>query len=197
MCVKRLTKFSVLPLLATFVGLTLAGPCAAQTVKAVYSFAPNSNSQYPFGVTPAQGRDGKLYGTMTGSTFGTVFTLRTSGAESDLFAFDNTDGAGPSAGLGVLFKVSPSGLYSVLHEFVGASDGLFPEAAPIQASDGNFYGTTEGANFVGATVYRLTPSGVLTTIDNFDNATAFGSVAPLVQGYRWRPLRSRLFWGCE
>jgi uncharacterized repeat protein (TIGR03803 family) len=203
MCVNRLAKLSVMPVLVSLVTLLLGGVSTAQTVKDVYSFTANGKSGAPAHVTLAQGRDGKLYGTSQGSTFGTVFTLQTSGAESDLFVFDNTDGAGPSggvilgtdgnfygttagggsAGLGVLYKISPSGLYTVLHEFTGGSDGSFPVAAPIEASDGNFYGTTEfAANFVGATIYKYTPSGVFTTIDSFDNATVSSIAASLVQG---------------
>jgi uncharacterized repeat protein (TIGR03803 family) len=39
-------------------------------------------------------------------------------------------------------------------------------SAPVQATDGNFYGTTfsGGAGFGGGTVYRITPKGVLTTL---------------------------------
>ena len=198
----RLPKLLTIKLFALMALIVLVGTGLAQSVKDVYSFPAGGNSQFPFGVTPTQGRNGKLYGTTSGSTFGTVFTVQTNGAESDLFVFDNTDGAGPSggvtlgidgnfygtttgggsAGLGVLFKISASGIYAVLHEFTGASDGLFPSAAPIQASDGNLYGTTEGANFTGATVYRLTPSGVFNTIANFDSSIAFGVAATLVQG---------------
>jgi uncharacterized repeat protein (TIGR03803 family) len=49
-----------------------------------------------------------------------------------------------------------------------------PGAALIQASDGNFYGTTSGGgnctNFGGAcgTVFEITTTGTLTTLHNFD-----------------------------
>jgi uncharacterized repeat protein (TIGR03803 family) len=43
-----------------------------------------------------------------------------------------------------------------------------PAAGLLQGSDGNFYGTTVGvgANSVG-TVFKITPSGVLTTLYSF------------------------------
>jgi hypothetical protein len=44
------------------------------------------------------------------------------------------------------------------------TDGLMPEAGLAQGSDGNFYGTTNGH---GGTVFRITPSGVLTTLPYF------------------------------
>jgi uncharacterized repeat protein (TIGR03803 family) len=183
----------------------LSSASAAQTVADLHSFTSNGNSQYPDYVTPAQGRDGRLYGTTTGLNYGSIFRLQTTGGEADLFAFDGTDGYGPragvtlgtdgnfygteefggSAGYGVLFKVTPSGTFTALHEFSGESDGGYPHAAPTEASDGNFYGTTEnGAGFMGATVYKYAPSGsgTFTTIYEFSEATDYGILAPLIQG---------------
>jgi uncharacterized repeat protein (TIGR03803 family) len=72
----------------------------------------------------------------------------------------------------------------VLHDFSGGADGMNPIGAPIQADDGNFYGTTEeAAGFVGATVYQYAPStGTFTTILQLDNASANGILTPLIQG---------------
>ena len=59
-------------------------------------------------------------------------------------------------GAGVAFKITPSGAYTVLHAFTGsltpdltspsrtASDGYRPAGGLLQASNGNFYGTTAG-----------------------------------------------------
>src|SRR5258708_38909276 len=126
-------RFLVVILISLVALIATLPSSSAQTVTALYSFTATGNSLSPFEVAPAQGRDGKLYGTTQGSTFGSVFSLRTSGAESDLFVFDNTDGAGPSGGVtlgtdgnfycttagggglgfGVLFQISPSWLYTV------------------------------------------------------------------------------------
>src|SRR5271156_706883 len=62
----------------------------------------------------------------------------------------------------------------VLHSFDG-TDGAEPEAGVIQGRDGNFYGATFGGganpspvNERGAgTVFKLTPSGTLTTLYSF------------------------------
>src|SRR5258707_8715500 len=71
----------------------------------------------------------------------------------------------------------------VLHSFNG-TDGGVPTTGMIQGRDGNFYGTTNqgGANGVG-TVFRLTPSGILTTMYSFcsqancaDGESPFGGV---------------------
>ena len=180
----------------------LSSASLAQTVADLHSFTARGNSQYPQIVTLAQGRNGDLYGTSIGLTYGSIFRLQTTGTEADLFAFDDTDGYNPtsvtlgtdgnfygttqgggSAGYGVLYKITPSGTYTVLHDFLGVSDGVYPHAAPIEASDGNFYGTTEnGPNFLGATVYKYTSSGTFTTIYEFEDTTDYFIGTPLIQG---------------
>ena len=166
---------------------TCATRLSAQTVTDLYSFTSNGSSQYPAYMTPAQGRNGEIYGTASGLTYGSVLSLQTAGAETTTLAFDYTDGSNPYAGLtllGVLFKITPGGVYTVLHDFLGAADGGFPRAAPIQASDGNFYGTTEnGSGYMGATVYKYAPSSnTFTTIYSFSEATDYAIVAALIQG---------------
>ncbi|SPE50062.1 hypothetical protein SBV1_1030001 [Verrucomicrobia bacterium] len=52
----------------------------------------------------------------------------------------------------------------------------------MQSSDGNLYGTTDGGGAgVGGTVFRMTPSGALTTMVSF-NGTNGISPPGLVQG---------------
>src|SRR5579859_2773226 len=51
-------------------------------------------------------------------------------------------------GCGTVFKVDPSGNETVLHNFVGGSDGAYPWASVVGDSSGNLYGTTlEGGSF--------------------------------------------------
>jgi uncharacterized repeat protein (TIGR03803 family) len=89
------------------------------------------------------GRDGNFYGTTTAG----------------------------GAGRGVAFKITPKGNLTVLYNFCSqpnCADGISPEAALVQGSDGDFYGSTTagGANSRG-TLFQVTPSGVLTTLYNF------------------------------
>jgi uncharacterized repeat protein (TIGR03803 family) len=73
-----------------------------------------------------------------------------------------------------VFKITSSGILTTLHSFNG-TDGQFPAAALVQATDGSFYGTTEygGANnncYSGhgcGTIFKITASGTLTTIYSF------------------------------
>ena len=113
-----------------------------------------------------------------------------------VFSFDGTDGIGPSymvfvqgtdgnfygttqkggeMGCGTVFSATSTGAETVLHNFCSQNDdGENPYAGLVQASDGNFYGSTlGGGNGTGCgsegcgTLFRVTPSGALTTLYNF------------------------------
>ena len=63
----------------------------------------------------------------------------------------------------------------MLHRFTrfsSNSDGFYPDAGLIQATDGSFYGTTVqgGANGHG-TVFKLDGAGTLTTVHSFNGGT--------------------------
>jgi uncharacterized repeat protein (TIGR03803 family) len=74
----------------------------------------------------------------------------------------------------------------VLHSFAGsATDGSSPQAALLQASDGNFYGTTNQGGLNGfGTVFMITPAGVETVLHSFSFSTGDGNGprAALIQG---------------
>ena len=58
--------------------------------------------------------------------------------------------------------------YSVLYRFTRGADGAHPVAPVIQATDGNFYGTTfNGGAYDKGAVFKLTPTGTLTTLYSF------------------------------
>jgi uncharacterized repeat protein (TIGR03803 family) len=87
--------------------------------------------------------------------------------------YGGTSGNCLDVGCGTVFKISRHGTLTTLHSFSGA-DGLYPSAALVQASDGNFYGTTADGgpydNCFGitcGTVFKITPAGTLTTLHNF------------------------------
>ncbi len=173
---------------AVLSGLLMAGaiPASAQTVITVlYSFRGKPLSAAAVDVTPAQGRDGSLFGNTAagGATNdGTVFRLATTGKYKLLYSFaDKNDdptggltlgtdgyyygitGNGGEHKLGTLYKISPGGTYTLLEEFRGGANGAYPGAPPTQASDGNYYGTTSGINGA-STVYRYKPNGRFFTI---------------------------------
>jgi uncharacterized repeat protein (TIGR03803 family) len=84
-------------------------------------------------------------------------------------------------GSGMVFKMTPEGVLTTLHSF-DRTDGATPQAGLVQATNGDFYGTTlnGGAHGYG-TVFKMTPEGVLTTLHNFDFTDGAAPSAALVQ----------------
>ncbi len=102
------------------------------------------------------------------------------GTDGNLYGTANNGNYG---GPGGVFKTTLSATSSVLAEF-GAPNGNTPIAGLLQASDGNFYGTTLDYFGVGGsgTVYRVTPSGTLTTLHRFTGgADGYQPVGRLIQ----------------
>jgi uncharacterized repeat protein (TIGR03803 family) len=178
---------------------------------ALYAFCYNcANGAQP--TAPLiQAADGNLYGTAlyggVPDQCGTVFKITRSGRFTLLHSFTAKDGCYPWGALvestdgnlygaalagganhnsGTFFKITRSGRFTLLHTFNG-TDGAGPLGALVQATDGNFYGTTVGggANAHG-TIFKITPSGAVTTLYSFcsqSNCTDGSSpYAALVQG---------------
>ena len=84
-----------------------------------------------------------------------------------------TTAEGGAYGGGTVFKIAPTPPYTLttLHSFCGSpncTDGYQPVAGLVQATNGDFYGTTYtgGANNDG-TIFKITPGGALTRIYSF------------------------------
>ena len=81
--------------------------------------------------------------------------------------------AGGAHGAGTVFKINSGGTFTTLYSFCwqdDCTDGGFPRAGLAQGTDGNFYGTTEGGGARGGgTLFRISPSGTLTTLHSFDS----------------------------
>jgi uncharacterized repeat protein (TIGR03803 family) len=184
----------------TFFKITPSG-----TLTTLYTFADLTDGANPYG-TLVQTLDGNFYGTAWQggpNTFGTVFTITPNGTFTMLHAFENTDGSLPYAGLvqgyygdfygvteeggtysyGTVFKITPSGTLTTLHSFSGGLDGDTPTSTLIQATDGNLYGTAsyDGLYPNFGTVFKITTSGELTTLFNFDSKDGSYPYAALVQ----------------
>jgi uncharacterized repeat protein (TIGR03803 family) len=95
-----------------------------------------------------------------------------------------------SGGCGTVFKMTPAGAMTTLYSFCGqpgCTDGANANAALVQGTDGNYYGTaTLGGSNNAGTIFQITPAGALTTLYNFcsQNNCADGGYpyAGLVQG---------------
>jgi len=179
----------------------------AQTVTVLHRFGePGGPLQPQYPGVVAQGRDGALYTTAPNGgaqASGAVFRVTPSGSFNVVYSFTSSGSGGDgylprsgltlgtdgnfygssSAGGGTIFKVTPNGNGTGLHSFLYTKDdGLNPYAPPIEGPDGNFYGTTTSNQAkTGSTMYRITPSGDLTTIYSF-GFSGSDVVAPLVLG---------------
>jgi uncharacterized repeat protein (TIGR03803 family) len=151
--------------------------------------------------------DGKFYGTTDSGgrhSQGTIFRITAGGALTTLYSFaGRTDGSNPQAppiqgfndgfygttvggtapgDYGSVYKITPSGAFTVLHNF-GSIDGANPYAPLVQGNDGNFYGTTfSGGTHDEGTIFRIKPTGKFTVLFNFDGPHGANPYAPLIQG---------------
>lgn len=175
----------------TFDGGTFFKITPEGTLTTLYSFcAAQGNCPNPSepmaGVI--QAADGNFYGTTAyGGAYddGTVFKVTPGGTLTVLHSFDGTDGTYSTArliqttdgnfygttqlgggitssGYGTVFKITPDGMLTTLYRF-DTTGGVYPQAGLVQATDGNFYGTTLGTGLGGGygqgTVFKITPGG--------------------------------------
>jgi uncharacterized repeat protein (TIGR03803 family) len=85
--------------------------------------------------------------------------------------YGTTSGGGINGNYGTVFKITPSGTLATLYNFcsqANCADGDYPSVL-VQATSGDFYGTTGGvgAYRYNGTVFKITPSGTLTTLYTF------------------------------
>jgi len=87
--------------------------------------------------------------------------------------------SGGANGYGTVFKVTPgTGRLTTLYSFcrqTNCSDGAAPNPGLALATDGNFYGTTS------STVFKITPSGRLTTLHTFVSPDGTNPSSGLIQ----------------
>ena len=174
----------------------------------LYSFSFGFAEGYSPVAGLVQASDINLYGTTSiggPGGGGSVFRVTPAGTLTTLHSFSGTDGFQPFAGLvqgtdgelygttyyggaqssGTVFKISLQGALTTLYSFCpqqNCPDGENPAGSLIQATDGNFYGTTAGGGQNNwGTVFKITPDGTLTTLYSFNRTDGGSPSAGLVQ----------------
>src|SRR5713226_7490756 len=164
------------------------------TLTTLWNFANGTDDSVPI-YTTVQGQDGNMYGVSVGqynTQYGAFFKISPSGvfkALRDLGYFNGADpnlptqgtdgnfygttqfGGDPTCKCGVVYKLTAAGAITVLHAFKGyPTDGNRPIGILAQGPDGNFYGTTYhgGTTNGNGTVFKITPTGVLTLLHSFN-----------------------------
>ncbi len=175
----------------------------------IYSFCSQTNCAD--GSTPyaglTLGTNGNFYGTTSAGGAngnGDVFEITPTGKLTVLHSFTGTDGQYPHGGLvlatdrnfygttgyggtsatgaGTVFKISAAGTFTSLYSFTSGADGGQPYGTLVQASNGNFYGTTYGGGGAYGTVFEITSAGKLTPLHSFSIGDGEYPNAGLVQG---------------
>lgn len=162
-------------------GANLCGLSGTRICGTVFKMTPAGilTILHSFGASPNDGiaPQGPLIQAADGAFYGTT----PSGGASQL--------CNPT-GCGTVFKLTPAGQLTIVHSFATASkeNGYGPAPFLIQARDGNLYGTTHSGGAVpsdlNGTVFRLTPSGVLTVLYSFGpvNEKAHDPLGGVIQG---------------
>jgi len=137
----------------------------------LYSFCKQTyctDGSFPDGGL-VQGHDGNIYGTTAG---------------------------GGTYAAGTVFKITMAGDFTTLYSFCSQGnpclDGASPASALTEGIDGNFYGATwSGGEFTSCcgTLFKITPSGTLTTIYDLSMLGLGHALAPLI------PLDNGRFYG--
>jgi uncharacterized repeat protein (TIGR03803 family) len=180
----------------------------------VYSITPSgtlvwstsfdgTNGNRPFAPL-VQGNNGSFYGTTelggtgdAGVVFkitpaGTLTSYSLNGGELSFSPlvqgsdgnFYGTTSSGGTKHYGAIFKMTPGGTVTVIHDLNGTTDGAYPFAGLVQATDGNFYGTTSGGPMTPqGTIFSISPTAPYpyTVLQTFDGTTGAVPYVTLVQ----------------
>ena len=174
--------------------LSMTVSAQAQTYTDLVNFTQNAN----VGSSPIQATDGNFYGISGGGDYGrgAMFRMTPTGELSVLYSFCSqpkcadgeasaispvlgSDGnlygvsEGGATGYGTFFKLTLDGKLTTLYNFCStgeyiSADAIFGIKGLMQASNGNFYGTTyEFGRFNVGTIFQITPSGSFKVLHNF------------------------------
>ena len=162
----------------------------------LYQFQSQGDGHCPFSGV-AVSKTGILYGTTVGVGYGgnpngSVWQFTPGGALKTLYVFQNgadgewpnqapvLDDAGNLYGVtniqngvsfaGAIWKITPSGKFTVLHSMNGGIDGFGPNSPLLLGKNGLLYGTTgSGGSGNLGTVFSVSKSGAFNVLHSFTN----------------------------
>jgi uncharacterized repeat protein (TIGR03803 family) len=213
----NLVRLVMLGVVVFALSVILVTPAHAQTFSVMYNFVLTTDPYNPpFQGLIVQGYDGNLHTTSEYGPYpgpGAVFTVSPSGTLTTNYDFSTaspsgsfplsgltlgSDGnyygtthSGGTYGAGTIFKITPTGtlttLYNVCTIKYPLVEGVYPGSPPVQARDGNYYGTMPYSNdgINDGVVYKLTSAGKYSVLYQFKFATGtngYNPLSPLILG---------------
>jgi uncharacterized repeat protein (TIGR03803 family) len=160
------------------------------TLTVLYSFTGGDDADEPV-APPTEASDGNLYGIAAGENgYSSAYEYDTSGSFTVLHKFTSSEGwnveapliqaengnlygtaeFGGATNVGTIFAMTTSGNVVHHYSFQFGAGGFYPYAPLLQASDGNFYGTTEGSDgsvCCPGVVFELAATGAERTLYSF------------------------------
>lgn len=195
--------------LSCLLALSLLATSAEAGVTFTTLFSFNGTNGAVPEATLVEGADGLLYGTTIGGGTngvsyggdGTIFRISTNGTFETLVFLDRSSAANPQAGLvqgsdgdfygttgfggtrdwGVVFKISPAGVFSPVAEF------QWPDAeyanGLVEGAERDFYGTAYygGTNGGHGSIFRVSTNGIVTLLAGFDGTNGAHPQASLLR----------------
>lgn len=194
---------AVLSLINTYAQAAVSVTDYSARYSVLRSFDGINSGSDPYEVGVSLGNDGSLYGTtLSGGKLadgsygsGTVYKIKPIGQLNVLHVFDGVAGGAPTSAIthakdgsiygttlmggrdkfntGVVYKIDPTGKYSVVHSFNFNTEGK-TSSEVVLATDGSLYGTTykygTGVAVDPATLYKIDPQGKYSVIHWFNQA---------------------------
>jgi uncharacterized repeat protein (TIGR03803 family) len=129
--------------------IAMALPSTAQTLTTLHNFS-GTDGMNPYRESLVEGTDGNFYGT------------------AEMGGGDN---------YGVVFKMTPDGTLTLIHDFVG-TDGEYPGSGLVQDAAGNLYGTTRsgGPGPDPGVVYKITPQWTFSVLTGAGGGVIYAPV---------------------
>ncbi len=183
----------------TFSGGTIFKMTPAGEITILRQLNPTPDGSSP-NAELIKGTDGFLYGVTSAggtNTYGTIFKISTDGTVFTVlkhFSY-SADGANPKGHLiqakdgnfygltysggannvGTIFKITPTGTFTVLRSLNKATDGGNSYSSLTEGKDGNLYGLTYwGGTYNFGTIFKIAPSGASFAVVRHLNSTADG-----------------------
>jgi uncharacterized repeat protein (TIGR03803 family) len=181
----------------TFYGATFYG--GAQNMGALFRMTADGSittlasfgSQADVPIHVLEATDGNLYSTQDD---GRILQITPAGAITVLHTFAATQGTpetliqasdnalygtrfadgGPQRG--TVYKITLSGVFTLLHEFAGGpSDAANPASSLVQSASGDFFGVGGGGLTDVGSLYTMTSAGAVTVVASFERGSSDGA----------------------